>query len=85
MSDFEIVTRPDVGPRKGRWAPLISALVESVGKGDAIKTALTRREVLRVRLSLRDQHPRLRLVSRTLPDGVYLWAESRTATGGGAP
>lgn len=83
---IEIVDRPQpyrpTGGSRPKYAEYHAALVDTLTTHRAIRCSqLTRTGVISIHQYFKMHHPTLRVVSRRLPDGFYLWAELRNTNG----
>ena len=76
---IEVVERPKAAntPR-GQYSAYYAALMTTAQTGQAIRVSLDRKQVNSLRMWFQQKHPTLRVVSRSLPDGFYMWAEQRS-------
>lgn len=78
---FAVVDRPfERQQRSGAYAELYQHLLVTVTTGKALKVGLTRIQCTNLQGTFRRRYPHLRLVTRTLPDGCYAWAEPRVGS-----
>lgn len=75
--EIETVERPPMIKARSKYAALYEAVVGTVGNGHAVRVTLNRTELVSARTYFSQKHPALRMVTRTLPDGRYIWAEQR--------
>lgn len=73
---IEVVDRPALVGRGSKYAEYYPAIADTVTSGRAIRASFTRKELAGIRMSFGNKYPALRLRSRKLPDGTYLWAEA---------
>jgi hypothetical protein len=82
MNDFVEVARPDIQPHRGasKYAHVYDGLKTTLLTGSAMKFAgISRPEVNAIRMWFQAKNPGTKVVMRTLPDGIYLWAERRVS------
>lgn len=77
MNGIQFVERPKVEGKRGsmKYGDYYAALRTTLTSGQAIKVALSRRQSNSIRLHFQNMHPGMKVRSRTLPDGLYLWIE----------
>ena len=76
--DIQIVERPAAYRSRSKYLAMSEAILATVETGKAVRMAgMSRKELNGLRWWFQCKHTSFRLGSRTLPDGVYLWAEPR--------
>lgn len=77
MSTFEVTARPILTNRAAKFASTLKAL-ETLTTDSSIRGSWTEKEISNIRQLVRYHHPQSSLRTRRLPDGIYMWLETRS-------